>query len=266
MAGNQLSLAYLQVGFSKDEQKELDQALKRRISTLRPNLDSLETRRRVRRTPSEIQERETHVSESISAYRPTSRGQQPYCCSRTPDPRSRLYHDPTPDRPCDCGRSHKVPNPKEWQSSLAEVAKWDYNLPNGGYPIRKSMVSFADPIVTEVREFERWYVDCYGCFSKRGMTGATVDDDEREIRMLDAQIRGLELVKVSSERKGLESWCGEAVSLDLVTKEGSAEVRDEDEGLEWDATMPAGVVREGRPRIKSLRKVSHRSVVEKNTS
>lgn len=75
MAGNQLSLAYLRARFSKDEREELDQSLKERISTLRPNIDSLETRRRVRRTPREIQERESHVSESITAYRSNSRGQ-----------------------------------------------------------------------------------------------------------------------------------------------------------------------------------------------
>lgn len=41
-----------------------------------------------------------------------------------------------------------------------------------------------------MREFERWYADGYGVFSKRAMTsdGSSEADDEREIRMLDAEV------------------------------------------------------------------------------
>lgn len=188
MAEPQLSLAYLRIGLSKNEVDASNQVLRQRISTLRPNIDSLESRRRVRRTPNEIQKLESNVSESISAYRSSSRGQQPYCRSRSPGYSSGPYHRPSLGRPCDCGTSHKVPNPKGWKSSLAEASEWDYNLPNGGHSVRKSNVTFADPIVTEVREMERWYADSYGAYSTRGMMNdtSTEADDEREMQMLDA--------------------------------------------------------------------------------
>ncbi len=270
MAGNQLSLAYLRARFSKDEREELDQSLKERISTLRPNIDSLETRRRVRRTPREIQERESHVSESITAYRSNSRGQQPYCHSRMADSGSRPYRPLTRDCPCDCGTSHKVPNPKEWQASPAEEPEWDYNLLNGGHAIRRSKVTFADPIVADVREFERWYADSYGCFSRTGITNdrSTEADDEKEIRMLDAadlgftkivekgETRGRELVKSISDRQDSKCWRGDALSFGPSSKEVSAGVKDNDEVKEQDVTKPARSLREGRPRVKNLRKVA----------
>jgi len=269
MPANMLTLAYLQTDFSKEEQAELDQALKQRVSTLRPNINSLDTRRRVRHTPSEIQARETQAPELLSAYRQTARGQQPYCSSRTSDPRPRPYHRSTPDRPCSCGVSHGVPNPKDWQSSLAEAPEWDYSLPNGGHPIGKSKVTFANPLVTIVKEFERWYADIYGPFSKRGITNdkSTEADDDAEIQMLDdidsrfaksiseQDPKSLELNRAFSNRKDSKRWCGDTFDLARSTKEVSAEVDDGGEVRGLDAAEPAKAVRDERPKVKSLRKV-----------
>lgn len=214
MAEPHLSLAYLRIGLSKNELDASNQALRQRISTLRPNIDSLETRRRVRRTPNEIQKLESNVSESISAYRSSSRGQQPYCRSRALGYSSGPYHRPSLGRPCNCGNAHKVPNPKEWKSSLAEASEWDYELPNGGHSVRKSKVTFADPIVTEVREMERWYADTYGAFSSRGIVNdtSTEADDAREMQMLDAtDTKSAEIVQNRESRGRKSTRAGSAV-------------------------------------------------------
>lgn len=270
MAGNQLTLAYLQVGFSEEEREQLDQALKQRTGTLRPNIDSLDTRRRVRRTPSEIQERETQVPESLSAYRQAARGQQPYCRSRSPSSIPRPYHLPNPNCPCDCRTAHIVPNPKDWQSSLAEEPDWDYNHPNGGHAVRTSKVTFTDPVVTKVREFERWYADSYGILSRGGITDdqSTEADDDKEIQMLDAinskcartiseqSASCLESTKAFSDRKDFKRWCGDAFGLTPSTKEADAEVDDGDEIRGMNAAKHVKAKTDERPKIKSLRNVS----------
>lgn len=83
------------------------------------------------------------------------RGQQSYCTFR----RDRL--GPYSGCNCTCSSAHAERSPRDWSSSPAEIDEWDYELPNGGHPPRAVKVRFADPLVTEIQEFERWYCEEY---------------------------------------------------------------------------------------------------------
>lgn len=216
MAGNQLTLAYLQAEFSSSEQAAWEQTLKTRTSSLRPNIDQLDARRRVRRTLQEIEDLETQPAESISAYKPKTRGEHSYCAARAPDQRRRPYHEITPNKPCNCDTEHQVRNPRQWQSSPAEESDWDYSLPNGGHSVRAPKVRFADPIVTDVKVFERWYADSYGKVVPT-QDGSTEAMDEREIEIpnaLAAVIGTRDVVEPQSMKpSGLVSWADSALMM-----------------------------------------------------
>jgi len=80
--------------------------------------------------------------------------------------------------------------------------------------VRKSKVTFADPIVTEVREMERWYADTYGAFSSRGIVNdtSTEADDAREMQMLDAtDTKSAEIVQNRESRGRKSTRAGSAV-------------------------------------------------------
>ena len=123
------------------------------------------------------------------------RGQQPYCTGRSLRYRSGILV--SYGRPCECPSSspfhHSSPtNPKTWRDSPAE-ADWDYDLPNGGHPLRARKVKFADQPVSEVREFERWYEkeyvksNRYWCRGRlgRSIDASTPEDDEADIKALE---------------------------------------------------------------------------------
>lgn len=123
------------------------------------------------------------------------RGQQPYCTGRSLRYRSGILV--SYGRPCECPSSspphHSSPiDPKTWCESPAE-ADWDYDLPNGGHPVRERKVKFADQPVSEVREFERWYEKEYVKSNRywcRGRLGRSIDestpeDDEADIKALE---------------------------------------------------------------------------------
>ena len=123
------------------------------------------------------------------------RGQQPYCTGRSLRYRSGILV--SYGRPCECPSSshphHSSPiEPKTWRESPAE-ADWDYDLPNGGHPVRERKVKFADQPVSEVSEFQRWYEKEYVKSNRywcRGRLGRSIDqstpeDDEADIKALE---------------------------------------------------------------------------------
>ena len=83
------------------------------------------------------------------------RGQDHYCTTRSLGHR---HFTPSLGRHCLCPEPHDhAPiSPKNWSQTLVE-ADWNYSLPNGGHPLRVRKVGFADEVVTEVKEFDRWY-------------------------------------------------------------------------------------------------------------
>lgn len=135
------------------------------------------------------------ADDDASSLNGQNRGQQPYCTGRSLRYRSGILV--SYGRPCECPLSShpqhfsRIP-PKTWSGSPAE-ADWDYDLPNGGHPLRVRTVGFADQPVSEVREFERWYEkeyvksNRYWCRGRLGksMDESTPEDDEAEIRALE---------------------------------------------------------------------------------
>jgi len=122
-----------------------------------------------------------------------SRGQHNYCSHRAVATKPREYRSTLRSLPCKCGVSHKIPDPREWKSSPAEDG-WDYSLPKGGDPVRQpKKVTFAEPMVTKVREFAEWWEDEYGLSDQYHSRGpylhkskdpSTEADDDQEIQSM----------------------------------------------------------------------------------
>jgi len=85
-----------------------------------------------------------------------ARGKLPYCTYRK-SKKYRPYRANSTGQHCRCKKNHAMIYPEQWKSTPCE-AEWDYDLPNGGYHHpRAKKVRFAEPVVSELRVFERWY-------------------------------------------------------------------------------------------------------------
>lgn len=149
---------------------------------------------------------------------PAPRGEQPYCTYRRG--RGYKYYRPSRrgDQDCQCGRRHLAVRPKEWATTPAEIAEWDYNLPDGGHKKRKTKVRFAEPVVTKVTEFQKWFTAEYEFSDRYWSKGpvrmsedmSTEGEDEMEIRWLE------EKEKMDERKSGKTVWrtmdlCGSTI-------------------------------------------------------
>jgi len=100
--------------------------------------------------------------------------------------------------------AHRVRSPNDWTSTPAETDDWDYELADGGHAACVPQVRFAEPLVTDVWEFEPWYHDEYIASDRYWKQGpmslsldrSTSEDDDLEVLWQDAH-EELEKLKAS---------------------------------------------------------------------
>lgn len=147
----------------------------------------------VRHQESKVEKARQH--ELYIARGKAPRGQQAYCSYRKAKTRQRKYRPTDPYHPCRCDEPHSRYSAQEWESSPGELP-WDYDLDDGGYPIRAPKVTFVEPVVTKTRKVKKWWETEYGLSDRypRGPWHKSVDpsteaDDERESQDIEQSLR-----------------------------------------------------------------------------